>query len=100
VWFNLHRAYGVFEFACQFDLEGGFAGIQPAIDGGVTAGQYYYLEEGNFEGMPEGLVMQMEPDPAYFSDDNAVAQGVAVDNCYPLAGGNFYGMPVAQCVLS
>jgi hypothetical protein len=84
----------LFDFACQFELEGGFAGIQPAIDGGVTAGQYYYLEEDNFEAMPEGLVMQMEPSPAYFSDDHAVAQGVAVDNCYPVAGGNFYGMPV------
>ena len=73
---------------------GKFKDVNHAKDiGGLKADDYFETSLGNSYGLPEGVLIQVDPTTSYDTDAAAMTGGVQNDECFALSSGNVFGLP-------
>ena len=80
-------------------IQGAYSDPVAAFAGGVESGEYFSLTAGNPYGMPEGMVVRLDPCNTYVSDEAAEAV-IGQDVTFCLAVPNVYGIPVGLVKVS
>lgn len=81
-----------FGFPCPISVEGTFESITAAETGGVQDDEYFVISQSNPYGLPDRVVLQLNPTVTY-QDDTAAAAVIGQDNCYAVSANNPYGLP-------
>jgi hypothetical protein len=80
-------------------IGGAYSDPVAAFAGGLESGDYFSLTAGNPYGMPEGMVVRLDPCNTYVSDE-AAENAIGNDVTYCLAVPNVYGIPVGLVKVS
>lgn len=67
--------------------------------GGLNQDEFYYLSDSNSHGLPEGVLMQVNPSISYDNDAAATTGGVGQDEPYALSATNTYSLPAGTVKL-
>ena len=81
-----------FGLPCPITSQGMYANEGAAITGGVSDDEYFVLSQANSYGLPNRIVMQVNPTVTYL-DDTAALAALGYDTCYSVKAGNPYGLP-------
>ena len=79
---------------CGIESKGEFKDTTHAINsGGLSDGEYYCLSKGNSFGLPQGVIVQVNPGTSYANDSAATTGGVKNDECFAVSSSNVWGLP-------